>query len=634
MKNQVFIVILLLVIMITPTSYGQALSLQAPEQKALAFASYSSVDELTRFASTRLSRYALLDGGLLAGADPVDQRTLASVDRNPMIEDMIEQVTQSQVNLYDRQLAGELPVWTGSSWYTIPTRYTYSGIPIQMTTQYAGQHLQNLGLKVTNHAWNNITNPNVIGEITGLTLPGNIFIIGAHIDDTNGTPGADDNASGSVASLLAAEILSQYQWGCSLRFAFWTGEEQGLDGSESYALRASKMGENILGYLNLDMIAWNSPGSDPYINLIYSNGLPKTYDLALLFADVIDAYDINLLTRFGIGSTNSDHYSFWQYGYTSILAIEDRIGGDFNPQYHKVGDTPANNDLVYFTNFVKASIATFAHMSECLIPPGWLNGHITQTSNGEPLQDVTVIATHDDEIIQSITDPSGYYTMTLPIGSYSVVASSNGYIPQAVNAVISSGEATTLDFALIPGCEPVAQPNIAWQPPYIVAGEPITFTATASGTPLIDFQWNFGDNQTGTGNVISHTYSQPGDYDLSLSATNGCGEVSLGRTITAIGACDPLMNLDFTWSPLYPVEGDLITFAASVSGTEPAEFQWDFGHDVTAVGKNVTYTYEDAGSYPVDLLANNACSTSTILSKDVTVMHLILKSYLPVVVNN
>jgi Zn-dependent M28 family amino/carboxypeptidase len=81
----------------------------------------------------------------------------------------------------------------------------------------------------------------VIGEIPGLVNPDDIFIIGAHIDDVTGTPGADDNASGSVATLLAADILSQYDWGCTLRFAFWTGEEQGLLGSDVYAHRSSQL---------------------------------------------------------------------------------------------------------------------------------------------------------------------------------------------------------------------------------------------------------------------------------------------------------------------------------------------------------------------------------------------------------
>ena len=148
------------------------------------------------------------------------------------------------------------------SWYTIPSRYTYSGTPIQKATSFVGQHMAGLGMDVEYHQWSSSTNPNVIGEIPGSTNPDDIYIIGAHLDDVQGIPGADDNASGSVATLLAADILSQYQWGCTLRFAFWTGEEQGLLGSHYYAQRAYNKDENILGYLNLDMIAWNTVGSD------------------------------------------------------------------------------------------------------------------------------------------------------------------------------------------------------------------------------------------------------------------------------------------------------------------------------------------------------------------------------------
>jgi Zn-dependent M28 family amino/carboxypeptidase len=101
------------------------------------------------------------------------------------------------------------------------------------------------------HIWDDATNPNVIGEIAGLTNPDDIYIIGGHLDDVSGTPGADDNASGSVATMIAAELLSQYQWSCTVRFAFWTGEEYGLLGSAAYAQRSYNLGENILGYLNL-----------------------------------------------------------------------------------------------------------------------------------------------------------------------------------------------------------------------------------------------------------------------------------------------------------------------------------------------------------------------------------------------
>ena len=86
----------------------------------------------------------------------------------------------------------------------------------------------------------------MIGQITGETPLSPIFLIGAHLDDMPvgpTAPGADDNASGSAAVLVAADILSQYQWGCTLRFAFWTGEEQGLLGSAAYAQRSHDSGK-------------------------------------------------------------------------------------------------------------------------------------------------------------------------------------------------------------------------------------------------------------------------------------------------------------------------------------------------------------------------------------------------------
>jgi Zn-dependent M28 family amino/carboxypeptidase len=194
-----------------------------------------------------------------------------------------------------------------------------------------GQHMANdLGLSVDYYVWNNSNNPDVIGEIPGLVNPDDIFIIGGHIDDVQGVPGADDNASGSVAALVAADIMSQYQWGCTLRFGFWTGEEQGLLGSAAYAQHVKSEGQNIVGYLNLDMIAWNTPDSPETIYLGYRSSVPGSHELALLFNDVVGAYNIPLLPTIGTGyDGSSDHTSFLDQGYPAVLGIEGN--DDFNP---------------------------------------------------------------------------------------------------------------------------------------------------------------------------------------------------------------------------------------------------------------------------------------------------------------
>jgi uncharacterized repeat protein (TIGR01451 family) len=71
--------------------------------------------------------------------------------------------------------------------------------------------------------------------------------------------------------------------------------------------------------------------------------------------------------------------------------------------------------------------------------------------------------------------------------------------------------------------------------PQIVAGfeasslvvdplQTITFTSTSTtdGTPL-SYAWDFGDGESGAGAAASHSYSLPGEYEVTLTATDGCG---------------------------------------------------------------------------------------------------------------
>ncbi|MBN1660198.1 MAG: M28 family peptidase [Anaerolineae bacterium] len=391
---------------------------------------------------------------------------------DPVVASMLAQVDADDVLQHDRELAGELPVWVDGDWYTITTRYTYSGTPIQKAGRYVGQRMADLGMDVEYHVWDDVTNPNVIGEMPGLSNPDDIYIIGGHLDAVQGTPGADDNASGSVATMLAADILSQYQWGCTLRFAFWTGEEQWMLGSEAYVQRAYNIGENILGYLNLDMIAYNTVGTPPGIDLYYRPDMPATLQLAQLLADVVDAYNLDLIPDIRVDTGGgSDQEPFWDYGYTAILAIEDE--SDFNPQYHQPGDTPANNDLAYFTQYVKASLGTFAHMTGCLISEGIgaLDGHVTDAGSGAPIPDVTVtMLGQGGANIHTTTDPSGYYTQTLLADTYTVTAEAYAYLPAVITGVVVlTDSVTTQDVVLQPA------------PTYVISG---TVTEAGSGAPL------------------------------------------------------------------------------------------------------------------------------------------------------
>jgi hypothetical protein len=172
-------------------------------------------------------RRALLLPLLLALLSLAPGSIAAVAEPDPFVQSLVDQVDSNTVYQYTGDLSGEWPVDIGGQPFAIASRYTYSGIYIDKATQFVGEHLAALGLDVEYHVWENTRYPNVIGERRGETNPEDIYIICAHLDDApfeNVAPGADDNASGSTAVLIAANINSQYQWDNTLRFVLFTGE--------------------------------------------------------------------------------------------------------------------------------------------------------------------------------------------------------------------------------------------------------------------------------------------------------------------------------------------------------------------------------------------------------------------------
>ncbi|MFI7617257.1 M20/M25/M40 family metallo-hydrolase [Nonomuraea terrae] len=86
--------------------------------------------------------------------------------------------------------------------------------------------------------------------------PGNVVMVGAHLDSVPEGPGINDNGSGSAAILAVAEELAKVQVTNKVRFAFWAAEELGLLGSDQYvgSLPPAER-DRIRLYLNFDMVA-------------------------------------------------------------------------------------------------------------------------------------------------------------------------------------------------------------------------------------------------------------------------------------------------------------------------------------------------------------------------------------------
>ncbi|WP_341720922.1 M28 family metallopeptidase [Micromonospora sp. FIMYZ51] len=113
--------------------------------------------------------------------------------------------------------------------------------------------------------------PNVIADWPGGGDPNSVYMFGAHLDGVSAGPGINDNASGSATLLEIALTLAATNPSLTsrVRFAFWTDEEQGLNGSRFYANTLSSTERaKIKAYFNFDMIG--SVNGGYFINRITS----------------------------------------------------------------------------------------------------------------------------------------------------------------------------------------------------------------------------------------------------------------------------------------------------------------------------------------------------------------------------
>ncbi len=250
------------------------------------------------------------------GQTPSEPPPAVTYNATAQIENLIRQMDEGLVGKHIQKLQD------------FKTRYSYRGDRCYPASDYIASVFGQNGLNVSFYyfMYGGFRMRNVIGEKTGTASPESIYIICSHYDSIsnyawNDAPGADDNGSGTAAVLAAAEILSDYDFNCTIRFICFSGEEQSMKGSMYYAGEVIGLGENICGVLNIDMIAYNP---DPGTSQIY---LGKDFgdSLAMINESV-----------YGPAPANDTTVDFW-LDHTNILSCTLYIQEQGTPGvYHKM----------------------------------------------------------------------------------------------------------------------------------------------------------------------------------------------------------------------------------------------------------------------------------------------------------
>ncbi|MGC5346821.1 M28 family peptidase [Streptomyces sp. DT171] len=370
-------------------------------------------------------------------------------------------------------------------------------------------------------------------------------MFGAHLDSVAAGPGINDNGSGSAALLENALTLAQRNPTMTkhVRFAWWNGEEQGLQGSQYYVgqLTSAQRGA-IKAYYNFDMVG--SPNAGYFINNLNSAA-------SVPMKEYWDS--LNLKPEENVeGQGRSDDYSFQQGGIptsgyasgadavkTSAQATKwgGTAGRGYDSCYHQACDTTSNinataldrsADGIAYTVW-KTSVGSTAPADDFSVtvnpvsgnaqPGDTLTATVSTATTGGAAQSVALSATGQPSGVTVSFAPSTVQsgsssTMTVSVGSQVAAGT------YTLN-VTGTGTAThSTTYSLVIGGGGNCQPRQA---------------VTNGGFESGNTSWT-----TTSGVINNRTSEQPahsGSYQAWLGGWGSTHSDTASQTVTIPGGC-------------------------------------------------------------------------------------------------
>ena len=140
-------------------------------------------------------------------------------------------------------------------------------------------------------------------------------------------------------------------------------------------------------------------------------------------------------------------------------------------------------------------------------------------------------------------------------------------------------------------------------------------SATSSGTNnMVHYQWNIGNINTLYGQQVSITL-QPGTYQICMTAMDslyGCSFTTCQTvTVNQTGTICSQYSTGFQWFDQGNATVNFTGYASLGSLTTQSLYVWDFGNGATAVGQNVSHSYNAPGTYYVCLTSYDSVTNCT-----------------------
>jgi hypothetical protein len=324
----------------------------------------------------------------------------------PRVEEMIDGVSEERIAATIKKLA------------SFPTRNTLSTEGAAAARQWLVEELKSYSprLQVSlehfkvkkneERIFRDVDLYNVVAVLPGTSTPETQVLITAHYDSLNlvrlpgqnpsdtsadnvaerpnvydwtkadaPAPGANDDGSGIAAVLELARVMSRYEFGKTLVFVAFAGEEQGLIGSTLHAGAGHKQGQAIEAVLNNDIIGGDTSGDGRIGNSsvsLYCGDVTDSLSQQLgryarqIGERYLPSMKVNMIfmqDRLGRGG---DHTPFQQQGFAAV-----RFSTPFEDYAHQHSptDLPEYVAIPYTARVARINAAVAASLALAPKPP-------------------------------------------------------------------------------------------------------------------------------------------------------------------------------------------------------------------------------------------------------------------------
>jgi hypothetical protein len=265
-------------------------------------------------------------------------------------------ITASNLKMHVQKLAAE-----------IGERNVFRFPALEEAAEYIRREWTEQGYEVVPQSYEAEGTPCENLEITrwGQSRRQQIILVGAHYDSVEGSPGANDNASGVAALLEISRCLALEPTERTARFVAFVNEEPPFFywrqmGSMVYARAARKRGDDIRLMMSLETMGCydkrpNSQRYPPFFRFFYPNranfiafvsNLRSRKQLRRAVASFRSHSDfpVEHVAALSIipGISWSDHLSFWRQGYRALMVTDTAFYR--YPYYHTSWDVPDKLD--------------------------------------------------------------------------------------------------------------------------------------------------------------------------------------------------------------------------------------------------------------------------------------------------